>query len=215
MAVHFAPRTYFCIKNGLVLPNYHDLHVHIVFGSATYRNASAAGVLSGSRSITVYLLEDPSFTLSVHRQTDSQGHVKIPAGGRYAVGVVGSDGRVGLSSDGRWEKDVWEGSPLPQAPRAKRFRRVGWGGVDEIDVIFLCAWLAAPVELRGSRTRVGRYRRRRRGTPNADDNLACVGMKIGFVAVSGFSERADSAYNGGGKSMDSLTRSSTVRCRAT
>ena len=104
------------------------IHVHIVFGSATYRNASAAGVLSGSRSITVYLLEDPSFTLSVHRQTDFQGHVKIPAGGRYAVGVVGSDGRVGLSSDGRWEKDVWEGSPLPQAPRAKRFRRVGWGG---------------------------------------------------------------------------------------
>ena len=43
-------------------------------------------------------------------------------------GVVGSDGRGGLSSDGRWEKDVWEGSPLPQAPRAKRFRRVGWGG---------------------------------------------------------------------------------------
>ena len=40
-------------------------------------------------------------------------------GGRYAVGGVGSDGRVGLSSDGRWEKDVWEGSPLPQAPRAK------------------------------------------------------------------------------------------------
>ena len=29
MAVHFAPRTNFCIKNGLVLPNYHDLHVHI------------------------------------------------------------------------------------------------------------------------------------------------------------------------------------------
>ena len=26
-------------------------------------------------------------------------------------------------------------------------------------------------------------------------------MKIGFVAVSGFSERADSAYNGGGKSV--------------
>ena len=78
---------------------------------------------------------------------------------------------------------------------------ISTGGVDEIDVIFLCAWLAAPVELRGSRTRVGRYRRRRRGTPNADDNLACVGMKIGFVAVSGFSERADSAYNGGGKSV--------------
>ena len=91
---------------------------------------------------------------------------------------------MGLISDGRWEKDVWEGSPLPQAPRAKRFRRVGWGGVDEIDVIFLGAWWAAPVELRGSRTRVGRYRRRRRGTPNADDNLACAGMKIGFVAVS-------------------------------
>ena len=73
----------------------------------------------------------------------------------------------------------------------------GWGGVDEIDVIFLFAWLAAPVELRGSRTRVGRYRRRRRCTPNADDNLVCVGMKIGFVAVSGFSERPDSSYNGG------------------
>ena len=29
MAVHFVPRTIFCIKNGLVLPNYHDLHVHI------------------------------------------------------------------------------------------------------------------------------------------------------------------------------------------
>ena len=68
-------------------------------------------------------------------------------------------------------------------------------------MIFLGAWLAAPVELRGSRTRVGRYRRRRRGTPNADDNLVCVGMKIGFVAVSGFSERADSYYNGGGKSV--------------
>ena len=50
-------------------------------------------------------------------------------------------------------------------------------------------------------TRVGRYRRRRRGTPNADDNLVCVGMKIGFVAVSEFSERADSYYNGGGKSV--------------
>ena len=34
-------------------------------------------------------------------------------------GVVGSDGRVGLISDGRWEKDVWEVSPLPKAPRAK------------------------------------------------------------------------------------------------
>ena len=104
---------------------------------------------------------------------------------------------------------VWEGgSPLPKAPRAKpvaagdlRGDFDGWGGVDEIDVIFLCAWLAAPVELPGSRTRVGRYRRRRRCTPNADDNLACVGMKIGFVAVSGFSERADSYYNGGGKSV--------------
>ena len=33
----------------------------------------------------------------------------------------------------------------------------GWGGVglDEIDVIFLCAWLAAPVELRGSRPELG------------------------------------------------------------
>ena len=29
MAVHCAPRTYFCIKNGLVLPNYHDLQVHL------------------------------------------------------------------------------------------------------------------------------------------------------------------------------------------
>ena len=62
----------------------------------------------------------------------------------------------------------------------------GWGGVDEIDVIFLFAWLAAPVELRGSRTRVGRYRRRRRCTPNADDNLVCVGMKIGLWRCQGF-----------------------------
>ena len=29
MAVHFAPRTYFCIKNGLVFTNYHDLHVYV------------------------------------------------------------------------------------------------------------------------------------------------------------------------------------------
>ena len=75
-------------------------------------------------------------------------------------------------------------APLPQAPRAKPVAAGdlsgdfdGWGGVDEIDVIFLGAWLAAPAELRGSRTRVGRYRRRRRGTPNADDNLVCVGME--------------------------------------
>ena len=47
---------------------------------------------------------------------------------------------------------MWEGSPLPQASRAKRFRRVG---LDEIDMIFLCAWLAAPVELRGSRPELG------------------------------------------------------------
>ena len=52
---------------------------------------------------------------------------------------------------------MWEGSPLPQAPRAKRFRQGGVGGVglDEIDVIFLCAWLAAPVALRGSRPELG------------------------------------------------------------
>ena len=90
------------------------------------------------------------------------------------------------------------GVPFTESARSQA---ISTGGVDEIDVIFLCAWLAAPVELRGSRTRVGRYRRRRRGTPNADDNLVCAGMKIGFVAVSGFSERADSAYNGGGKSV--------------
>ena len=50
------------------------------------------------------------------------------------------------------------------------------------------AEVAAPVELRGSRTRVGRYRRRRRGTPNADDNLACVGMNqvVGWRRCQGF-----------------------------
>ena len=77
--------------------------------------------------------------------------MKIPVGGRYAVGVVVSDGRVGLISDDRWEKDVWEVSPLPKAPRAKpvaagdlRGAFDGSGRVDEIDVIFLFAWLAAP-----------------------------------------------------------------------
>ena len=111
---------------------------------------------------SVYLLEDPSFTLSVHRQTDSQGHLKIPADGRYVVGVVVSDGRVGLISDGRWEKDVWEVSPLPKAPRAKpvaagdlRGDIDGSGRVDEIDVIFLFAWLAAQAELPGSRPELG------------------------------------------------------------
>ena len=93
------------IAEGVSIPS--QVQSRAVFGSATYRNAS------------VYLLEDPSFTLSVHRQTDSQGHLKIPAGGRYVVGVVVSDGRVGLISDGRWEKDVWEVSPLPKALRAK------------------------------------------------------------------------------------------------
>ena len=64
-----------------------------VFGSATYRNAS------------VYLLEDPSFTLSVHRQTDSQGHLKIPAGGRYAVGGC----RVGRPSGPDLRRPLGEG----------------------------------------------------------------------------------------------------------
>ena len=63
-------------------------------------------------------------------------------------------------------------------PEPSDFDGLGGVGLDEIDVI-------------------GRYRRRRRCTPNAHDNLACVGMKIGFVAVSGFSERPDTSYNEG------------------
>ena len=69
---------------------------------------------------------------------------------------------MGLISDGRWEKDVWEVSPLPKAPRAKpvaagdlRGDIDGSGRVDEIDVIFLFAWLAAQAELPGSRPELG------------------------------------------------------------
>ena len=81
--------------------------------------------------------------------------MKIPAGGRYAVGGVSwSDGRGGLSSDGRWEKDVWEGVPFTESAQSQAIS-TGGVGVDEIDVIFLCAWLAAPVELPGSRPELG------------------------------------------------------------
>ena len=40
-------------------------------------------------------------------------------------------------------------------PEPSDFDGWGWVGLDEIDVIFLCAWLAAPVELRGSRPELG------------------------------------------------------------
>ena len=113
---------------------------------------------------------------------------------------------MGLISDGRWEKDVWEGSPLPKAPRAKpvaagdlRGAFDGLGRVDEIDVIFLGAWLAAPVELRGSRPELGAIDdddevRQTQMTPGVrgDENWVCGGVK-------GFLEWPYSCHLEGGK----------------
>ena len=63
---------------------------------------------------------------------------------------------------------------------------ISTGGVDEIDVIFLCAWWAAPVELRGSRPELGAIDddevRQTQMTPGVrgDENWVCGGVK-GFL----------------------------------
>ena len=84
-----------------------------------------------------------------------------PSISRTSVRVAGSRERItGASLEQQYR--VGGGSPLPQAPRAKpvaaddlRGAFDGSGRVDEIDVIFLFAWLAAPVELPGSRPELG------------------------------------------------------------